>query len=190
MANLADSVYRRVLVVRCQLGDREAFAELVARCQPTLRAYLHKLLASGHNADDVAQEVWMDVFRGLPRLTDPGAFGPWLYRIAHNRAYRVLRRRPEPVSAIGDIEPADDAEPETEFTVEDAQAVHAAIDKLPSEHREVLLLKFMEDMSYEEIAGVVGCPVGTVRSRIHNAKRQLRKYLTVQAGKIERQAFL
>jgi RNA polymerase sigma-70 factor (ECF subfamily) len=176
MEKSAGRVYLQVLVVRCQLGDRDAFAELVAACQPRLRAYLNRMLAEPHRVDDVSQDVWMDVFNDLPRLLNPAAFMPWLYRIAHNRCARAMRRR-EAVAGGDDCGIADEAADEKEFGPEDAAAVHAALGRLSPPHREVLLLKFLEDMSYHDIAAVTGVPVGTVRSRIHNAKVALRKIM-------------
>jgi RNA polymerase sigma-70 factor (ECF subfamily) len=179
MTDLTDRVYWRVLVVRCQLGDAAAFEELVARCQPRLRGFLFKLLAGKEAVDDLAQDVWADVFRDLHQLNDPAAFLPWFYRIARNRAFRLLRGR-APMNVVGSIENieiADEREDERDFSAEDARAVHSALNQLPPEQREVLLLRFIEDMSYQDIATVSGCPIGTVRSRIHSAKRELRSIL-------------
>jgi transcription-repair coupling factor (superfamily II helicase) len=90
-------LYLRLLVLRCQAGDRAALQELIHDHHPRLRAFLHKMLPDQNHIDDLAQEVWIDVFRELPRLSEPGAFRPWLFRIARNRAYRALRRRtPDP----------------------------------------------------------------------------------------------
>ncbi len=177
MADQADQVYWRLLVIRCQIGDEAAFEELVTRCQSRLRGFLHKLVGSRESADDLTQEVWMDVCRDLPRLSDPAAFAPWLYRIAHNRAYRLLRRRREPTMSIEETNVPAEADGPLEFTAEDARAVHAALDQLKPEHREVLLLRFAENMTYEQIAAVIQCQLGTVRSRIHYAKESLRKIL-------------
>lgn len=177
MAESADSVYWQLLVVRCQVGDRIAIEELIARCQPRLRGFLFKLLAGKVNVDDLAQDVWMDVFHDLPRLANPGAFLPWFYRIARNRAYRILRSKPPENHSIEDFDVAQQSTESAEFTLEDAAAVHAAMDRLTPQHREVLLLRFMEDMSYHDIAAVAGCNIGTVRSRIHNAKQLLRKII-------------
>src|SRR5436189_4446507 len=104
MSSLADRVYWRVLVVRCQAGDRTAFEELAARCQPRLRAFLYKMLPRHQSVDDLAQEVWMDVFRDLRRLADPGAFLPWFYRIARNRAFRILRGRQQTIGSLDNLE--------------------------------------------------------------------------------------
>jgi RNA polymerase sigma-70 factor (ECF subfamily) len=177
MADQLDSLYWKLLVIRCQAGDRAAFEELVAHCQARIRGFLFKLIGGGERVDDLAQEVWMDVFRDLPKLNDPGAFLPWLYRIARNRAFRVLRRRARPFGSIEQIDIAERTDAPDDFTTEDAAAVHSALDRLGPEHREVLLLRFIDDLSYEQIAAVVGCQMGTVKSRLHNAKRALRRVL-------------
>ena len=94
MGDAADRLYERVLVLRCQTGDEGAFAELVERHGRKLRYYLRKMLDTEADAEEVLQEVWLDVFRAIPGLTDAGAFPAWLYRIARDRAFRRLRRRP------------------------------------------------------------------------------------------------
>jgi RNA polymerase sigma-70 factor (ECF subfamily) len=175
MADAAGRIYERLLIVRCQVGDDAAFREIVDAYGPRLRYYLRKLLGASADVEDVLQDVWFDVVRGVPRLVDPGAFPAWLYRIARGRAFRQLRGR-RPTSRL--IEEIDvQAEDGDEFSAEDAGRVHAALDGLGPEQREVLVLRFLEEMSYESIAEVVGCPVGTVRSRIHYAKRALRGVL-------------
>ena len=194
-----DRLYQRVLVLRCQTGDEAAFTEIVARYSPRLRVYLRQMLGSGgsgggggrggrggggagrdaHAADDALQDVWLDVLRSIGRLDDAGAFATWLYRIARDRAYRILRRR-----GIVTMTAMDDAAevPAAEATADDvalngeaAALVHASLDRLPHDQREVLLLRFVEEMSYEQIAAAVGCGIGTVRSRLHYAKRALRR---------------
>jgi RNA polymerase sigma-70 factor, ECF subfamily len=122
------------------------------------------------------QDVWLDVVRQLPRLKDPQALVAWLYRIARDRAYGRLRktRRAESLDEAAVVDPAVDG---GEFSPQDAARIHAALDKLPAEQREVLVLRFLEEMTYEQIAGVVGCQLGTVRSRIHYGKQALRRLL-------------
>src|SRR5690242_9837972 len=93
MNDLADPLYEKVLVLRCQAGDEVAFAEIVARYQARLHYYLDKMLHDRQRVEDVLQAMWWDVFRGLPRLNDVGAFRGWLYRIARDHAVRELRRR-------------------------------------------------------------------------------------------------
>jgi RNA polymerase sigma-70 factor (ECF subfamily) len=174
MTDTGERFYERMLVVRCQAGDDEAFAELVARYQPRLSYFVRKLLGRTQGADDLLQDVWLDILRGLPKLRDSGAFPAWLYRIARDRVYRALRREPfRPESlAVDDVPVASD---DSEFDAEDVALVHVCLDEISLEHREVLVLRFLQDMSYEQIAGVVGCEVGTVRSRLHYAKGALRR---------------
>jgi RNA polymerase sigma-70 factor (ECF subfamily) len=174
MSDIAERVYRSVLVVRCQAGDHAAFEELVELCQPRLRYFLASMVGDDHAADDLLQEVWLEVYRGLARLADPGAFPAWLYRIARHRALATLRKKRQHLSSLEGIDLAGSAE-EDDFSAEDAEHVHAALGRLAPEHREVLLLRFFEGMSYEDIAAVLGCQLGTVRSRIHYAKRALRR---------------
>lgn len=175
MTDDARRVYDRLLVVRCQVGDAEAFREVVEAYGPRLRYYLRKTLGAPAEVEDVLQDVWFDVVRGLARLADPAAFPAWLYRVARDRAFRRLRRRREPAQFADEADVAEESA--DDFSAEDAERVHAALDALPPEHREVLVLRFLEEMPYESIAEVTGCRVGTVRSRLHYAKRALRRIL-------------
>ena len=171
-----DHIGEQLLVIRSQSGDPTAFAELVDRFGPRLRYFLGKLLGEPDRVDDALQEVWLDVFQGLPRLAAPKAFRAWLFRIAHDRACRILRKR-HPDIPLPDESLLAGCPEEPKFYPDEAVLVHAALDRLTPEHREVLVLRFLEDMSYEEIAGVVGCPLGTVRSRLHHARKTLRTLL-------------
>jgi RNA polymerase sigma-70 factor (ECF subfamily) len=177
MTGPADRLHERLLVLRCQTGDPSAFEELVLLYQPRLRYFLRALLRGDHDVDDHLQEIWIDVYRGIARLSEPSAFAAWLYRIARNRAFRVLRKRREPPLSLEGIDLPTKNDDDTRWSAEDAEYLHAALDSLVPEHREVLLLRFIEEMSYEDIARVTGCLVGTVRSRLHYAKRALRGVL-------------
>jgi RNA polymerase sigma-70 factor (ECF subfamily) len=174
MTNPTDQLREHLLVLRCQAGDPDAFGEIVNRYSPRLRYYLLKLLGNPEAAVDAAQEVWLDVYRGIGRLRRPGSFRAWLYRVARDRAARALRQARSRPRTVGDDRLAD-AEAVEDFTAEDAARIHSALDRLSAEHREVLVLRFMDDLSYEEIAQVVRCHLGTVKSRIHHAKRLLRQ---------------
>jgi RNA polymerase sigma-70 factor (ECF subfamily) len=177
MSDPADQLYERLLVLRCQTGDQAAFASLVERYSPRLRYYLRKMLGEGiADLEDVLQEVWFDVFRSAPRLADPAAFPAWLYRIARNRTALRHRTKQLPSRPFAEGDLADESDDEDYSTV-DAERVHAALNELAPEHREVLVLRFLEEMSYEDVAQVVGCPLGTIRSRIYYAKRALRGVL-------------
>jgi RNA polymerase sigma-70 factor, ECF subfamily len=177
MSDSTDRLYETVLVLRCQAGDEAAFAELVERYQPRLRYYLRKMLHDLQGAEDALQDVWLDVFRAVSRLAEVAAFRAWLYRIARDRALREFRKRRPLLQALEELDPVDGQAEEEHFTAEDVEHIHAALDELPAEQREVLVLRYIETMTYEAIAQVVGCRVGTVRSRLHYAKRALRAVL-------------
>lgn len=176
MTTPLDRVYEQLLVVRCQTGDEAAFAELVTRHADRLRRYVGRLLCNDHAAaDDVVQDVWLDVLRSGARLRDPAAFPTWLLRIARDRVFRVLRRRRDFATITELHEPTAD---EPTFTADDAAAIRAGLDRLDPLRREVVVLRYFEEMTCDEIAAVVGCPPGTVRSRLHHAKRTLKDILT------------
>ena len=134
-----------------------------------------------HAAADALQEVWLDVFRGVTSLRDLGAFPAWVFRVARDRAYRTLRRRGAlPATApMNGVDLPGPASPDDELaSAEDARLVRASVDCLPHAQREVLLLRYVEDMTYVQIAVATGCDVGTVRSRLHYAKGALRAKLS------------
>jgi RNA polymerase sigma-70 factor (ECF subfamily) len=178
MADEVKRLHEQVLVLRCQTGDEAAFAELVERYRPRLRYYLQKAFGRLDGAEDALQDVWFTVFRKVRNLVDPGAFTTWLYRIAQNRAHAELRKRWPSFRPLQEAEQVSDpgaAGPD--FSPEDARRIHAALDELALEHREVLVLRFLEEMTYEDIAAVTGCQLGTVKSRLHYAKQALRRVL-------------
>ena len=176
MTDVADRLYEKLLVLRAQLADESAFAELVERYHARLLFYLARLLGETHRAEDVLQEVWLDAWRGLARLEAAGAWRVWLYRIARDRANRDLRKRHLTIGGLDEqtlVSPPDDHE----LSAEELSLVRAAIDKLPADQREAVLLRYVEGMSYDEIAAVAGCQLGTVRSRLHYAKQSLKDQL-------------
>ena len=177
MSDEAERLYDRLLVLRCQTGDEDAYRELVSRFGPRLRYFLLKLAARPDRADDLAQETWLDVLRQLPRLKDAGAFTTWLYRIAHGKAMLDGRRTGRDPTTAADITDIPEIAEDESFTPEDAAQIHAALDQLEPQQREVLVLRFLEELSYEEISQIIECPVGTVRSRIHYAKARLQHLL-------------
>jgi RNA polymerase sigma-70 factor (ECF subfamily) len=174
----AEQIYERVLVLRCRAGDRAAFAELIASYQARLRYYVRQLVRNPDKTEDILQEVWLDVFRGLPHLDHVAAFPAWIYQIARCRALREGRKHTIPqVSLHLETDRIEDQQNETNLAMENAECIHVALLELAEEHREILMLRFLEEMSYEDIAKVMGCPLGTVASRIYHAKRALRSAL-------------
>jgi RNA polymerase sigma-70 factor, ECF subfamily len=166
---------------RCADADRElSFAEerltvLQDRYDRRLLYFVRRVLGETEEAFDVVQSVWLHVHRKLPTLGSPAAFRVWLYRIAHAQALSVLRRQsrqPVVVDHVSDDELAEDRPGEGTFA--DAERVHAALGGLSVDHRRVLTLRFLEDMTIEDIAAVLECSPGTVKSRLHYAKAALR----------------
>jgi RNA polymerase sigma-70 factor (ECF subfamily) len=166
----------QLLVIRCQTGDADAFGDLIARYEPRLRYYLRKMGDRRDDVEDRLQDVWFDVVRGVGRLADPRSFPAWLYRIARARTALARRKAHPPALPLADFDAGEDNNG-SEFGEDDAARVHAALNDLAPEHREVLVLRFLEDMSYGDIAQVLDEPLGTVKSRIHYAKRALRDVL-------------
>jgi RNA polymerase sigma-70 factor (ECF subfamily) len=179
MMSDAELIQCEMLVLRCQRHDPQAAAELVAMFEKPLLYYLRRLIDSEADAWDVMQEAWISVFRSLANLRDTRAFPAFLYRTARNSALAHLRKRNAElrVYEAGDP-PQTITGPEPEFTAEDGAAVHAGLEKLSLPHREVLTLFFLQDLSIEQIAGVVGIPSGTVKSRLHHAKKALAAILS------------
>jgi RNA polymerase sigma-70 factor (ECF subfamily) len=162
-----------LLVVRCQLGERDAFAELVRHWHPAVERYVRRMLAGPD--DDVVQEVWLAVFRGLPRLRQPERFAPWLFTIAR----RAITNRLRDVYDRPESEPSEEAAgPEEIDAIADREVIGDALGALPVREREVLLLFYLEDLSLEACAQICGVPVGTVKSRLNRARKLLRDELT------------
>jgi len=170
-----DRLLEEVLIVRFQMGDETAFEKLVERYQGRLRYFIRRLLGEADKAEDVLQNVWLTVLRELSNLRTPEAFSVWVYRIARNKALNELRSKKRYVALREDAPIPNVSEEQEQFSADDAARMHAALEKIGPEHREVLTLRFLEQMSYQEIAAVIGCNIGTVRSRLYYGKRALRR---------------
>lgn len=176
-----DQARHRVLVVRCQLGERRAFEDLYLRHNRALGYYVRRML-NRHDVEDVQQEVWLTVLRKISQLRHPEAFVVWLYRIARSQISAKLWDPQTPVPLNGDVAEKQLYDDELEFSADDAARIHAELGQLSAKHREVLVLRFLENLSYEQIADVIGCTPGTVRSRLHYAKSALRERLEESHG--------
>ena len=164
-----------LLVLKAQRGDRTAFGALIEQYDRRLLYFVRRMLDDPDEAFDVLQRIWLQVFRKLPRLHAPQAFRVWLYRIAHDQAISSLRKKRVQIS-IEDLPlngVPDDGPGEAAF--ETAEALHVALQSLSVDHRRVLTLRFLEDMSIEEIASVLDCSAGTIKSRLHYARAALRQ---------------
>ena len=179
MAEAARRARDEWLALRCQLGEPQAFAELVHEMERPLLYYATKLLKDENKAFDVLQEVWLKVFRQIRRLNNPRSLRAWLYRIAHSLIVDHIRKdvSREDVEQARALHCAE-AEPEPSFRDEDAATIHHALDQIDARHREVLVLHFLEDLSVAETAVILGCPEGTVKSRLYHGKKALKVALT------------
>lgn len=165
----------QVLVLRAQMGDRAALSRLIELHHGRLAYFVRRLLPEA--AEDVVQDTWLTVHRKLRTLADPAAFTAWLYGIARRKAWQHLQRRGVVLPGEESLQAIPDTHDDPAFAAEEAERLHEALGRLRLEQREVLTLRFMEDMSYDQIAAVVGCSLGTVRSRLHYAKQALQREL-------------
>jgi|HubBroStandDraft_6_1064221.scaffolds.fasta_scaffold220870_2 RNA polymerase sigma-70 factor, ECF subfamily len=175
------------LIRECLAGRTEAFGELVIRYQDRLFNALTGILGSPEDARDVAQDAFVHAFQRLKTFRGQSAFYSWLFRIALNAAASQRRRTKRKTTSIDATrderggEPLDrhpEAVPSHALEADERRlAVQSALAKLPAEFRIPLVLKEIDGMKYHEIAAIIGCPVGTVRSRIHRARSELRQRL-------------
>jgi RNA polymerase sigma-70 factor, ECF subfamily len=177
----------RTLVARCQAGDEAAFDELVLRHQQRAFNVAYQLLRNREDATEVAQDALVRIWQGINEFRGECEFTTWLHQVVVNLArnkHRWWKRRArdrtvpldDPASGqfAGTMDSPDEAVSKEEFV----QALSAKTAELPQQFRAVLTLRNVENLSYEEIAVVLGCSVGTVKSRIARAREQLRKAMS------------
>lgn len=188
------------LVERVQRGDKHAFDLLVSKYQRKLGRLISRFVRDPAEAEDVTQEAFIKAYRALSGFRGESAFYTWLYRIGINTAknYLLANKRRAPTSTPFDVEDAESFEdagllhevstPENELMSKQVvNVVQASLQQLPEDLRSALTLREIEGLSYEEIASVMNCPVGTVRSRIFRAREavaeNLRPLLETSKGK-------
>ena len=176
MAVTPEALSEQMLVIRSQIGDETAFQELLKLYGPRLLLFTQRMMQSSpEQVADVMQEIWIAIYRALPRLLDISKFRPWAFRIARDRIYREYRRRKLLLQPMDEEQIAGLPETEEPNSAADREELLRCLDSISPGHREVLMLRFFDEMSYEEIARVTGSSVGTVRSRIHYGKQALKK---------------
>ena len=190
------------LVRRVQRGDKGAFDALVLKYQHKVVKLVMRYVRNPAEAEDIAQEAFIKAYRALPQFRGDSAFYTWLYRIAINTAKNaVVSRDRSPIDFDLDLQNTDESydmqgrlkDSETPealtLTEEIRSTVNSAIDALPEDLRTAIVLRELEGLSYEEIADAMGCPVGTVRSRIFRAReaidRRLREVFEGGLGRAE-----
>ena len=181
------------LVESCQGGDTTAFNELVSRHRGKVYAMVYNMIKNDAEAWDLSQEVFIKVWKALPRFEARAKFSTWLYRITHNVVYDHLRKQKAVMAGELDdtlLKSSDIAEgslttPSTTLQPDDAleqrqlgERINAALEKLSPEHREAILLREVQGFDYKEIAATMDCSLGTVMSRLFYARKKLQTLLS------------
>jgi RNA polymerase sigma-70 factor (ECF subfamily) len=187
---MSDRDLDRVLVERAQQGDKHAFELLVSKYQRKLSRLLSRFIRDSGEVEDVAQEAFIKAYRALPSFRGDSAFYTWLYRIGINTAknYLVAMGRRAPTATEFDSEEAegfDDGDQLRDINTPEnvmmskqiATTVNETMERLPEELRTAITLREIEGLSYEEIATIMNCPIGTVRSRIFRAREAIAEKL-------------
>lgn len=187
---MGDREVDQQLVERAQRGDKQAFGLLVAKYQRKLARLLSRFIRDPGEVEDVAQEAFIKAYRALPSFRGDSAFYTWLYRIGINAAknYLVAMGRRAPTTTEHDAEDAESFEdggqlrdintPENMLMSKQvATVVNTAMNELPEELRTAITLREIEGLSYEDIAEIMNCPIGTVRSRIFRAREAIAEKL-------------
>jgi RNA polymerase sigma-70 factor (ECF subfamily) len=190
-------------VERAVAGDQRAFELLVIKYRRRIERLIGRMVRDVNLVEDIAQETFIRAYRALHQFRGDAQFYTWLYRIAVNTAKRfLLKLKNDPAVFYGALQSNDEddetfqrrSEPSTDETPESVlaakeigQAVHAALEALPDDLKQALTLREIEGLSYEEIAGLMNCPLGTVRSRIFRAREavsnKVKPMLEKQTGK-------
>lgn len=181
------------IVKRCQIGDRDAFQELVKRFQKNVFALLYQLAPEWRDLNDLSQEVFIRVYRGIHNLRNPKIFRSWLNQIVLNLFYDELRKRPRRIKTVSMDQSYEDDSGESEFykeikdsklkpdeiisNLETRDAIKSAMTQLPEQFRTAIVLRELQGLQYEEIAELLGCALGTVKSRIWRARERLQVIL-------------
>jgi RNA polymerase sigma-70 factor (ECF subfamily) len=192
---MGDREVDQQLVERAQRGDKKAFELLVVKYQRKLARLLSRFIRDASEVEDVTQEAFIKAYRALPSFRGDSAFYTWLYRIGINTAknYLVALGRRAPTVTEIDNEEAEDVEvgeqlkdmntPEQQMmTRQIAETVNSTLLQLPEELRTAITLREIDGLSYEEIAQIMNCPIGTVRSRIFRAREAIAAQLRPQLG--------
>ncbi len=171
----------RDLIQSAQQGDTGAFRRLAEHHSPRLCSCAITLCRDGHLAEDLAQETLLEAWRSLTRFDGRVLFSTWLYAILRHRYLKHLRR-PGSAShstlestASANLEQSQVAPVEAAERSEDSQRLQIVVGQLPEEHRQVIELRFFADCNLDEIAATLGCPLGTVKSRLHHGLKKLRE---------------
>jgi RNA polymerase sigma-70 factor (ECF subfamily) len=158
----------RDLIARARRGNVEAYNLLVSRWEKRVYNYLLRLVRDREDALDLTQDVFLKAFQNLRKLEDVDRFASWLFRIAHNEAYSMLRRSRLDDAEIG-FDPSSSEASSGLYPIELTLAVESALRRLNDDQREAVLLKVYQGFKFEEMAEILSCPVSTIKSRLYTA---------------------
>lgn len=169
------------LIQQAARGGVEAYNLLVSRWEKRVYNYLLRITGNREDALDLAQDVFLKAYQNLRKLDDPGRFAAWLYRIAHNEAYSMFRKR-RPEADVEEVQPEATGTGITVggspvFPIELGLVVASALERLKPEQREAVVLKIYQGFKFEEMAEILTCPVSTVKSRVYTALELLKAEL-------------
>ena len=164
----------RDLIAKARRGDVEAHNLLVSRWERRVFNYLLRLVANREDAMDLSQDVFLKAYQNLPKLDDAAKFSGWLFRIAHNEAFSLLRKRRPEGELPRQIRSSD---PAGLLPIELSLAVESALARLSEDQREAVLLKVYQGFKFEEMAEILEIPVSTVKSRLYTALELLKTTL-------------
>lgn len=172
-----ERIYLEFLVLHCRHRDRKAWEELICFYEKRLFYFIQQTVGQHQDALNVMQDTWLKAYYSIHRLRDPASLTPWLYKIARTMSLKYLRSRRKEISFEDCCETELLRQDEETADSYAADQIHRGLKLLTVSHREALVLYYLEDFSLQEIADILGIPIGTVRSRLHYAKRSLKTVL-------------
>lgn len=173
----------RDLILQSRKGKVEAYNLLVSRWEKRIYNYLLRLVRNREDALDLTQDVFLKAYQNLTKLDDPGRFSPWLFRIAHNEAYSLLRKNRLDDQELA-VDPSTGDAASQLYPIEMTLAVEAALGRLSPDQREAVVLKVLQGFKFEEMAEILETPVSTVKSRLYTALDLLKEVLAPNQGKL------
>ena len=185
VARVAPDDREKCLILAARRGDEEAFREIYRTYRESVWSVVISLVGDPVQAQDILQNVFFKAFRGLAGFRFRSALFTWIYRIARNECRNHLRKRGLPIVPLEDILGSRyeaDAAPVPDGARNSPDALASAVMQLPFKMREVVVLKYQEDLSYDEMSRILGCPPGTVASRLNRALAELEARLRPSEG--------
>ena len=171
MADYSEQLVDELLVMDAQSGRVKAMQMLVSRWQKRLWRYARRVTGDSEAAWDVTQETWLAIVRGITRLSDPARFRSWAFRIATNKANDWIRK-----NAYATRTPKDPTAAARQQDSETTDDLHGILQRLPEKSRTVLTLYYLEEFALSDVARILRVPNGTVKSRLHTARAEFRKW--------------